>query len=177
MKQFLLLGFLLALPTAGFSESSRSYRAYPPTIQRETVRTTTVAPSYEVSRNWDPHHVYRWNDRRYRYDGGAWVIVPGEVYRYPGGFGTSSTLQDDVGVDNSPDREVYVPRTVTRVDVPASPLAIDVQRRLARRGYYHGPIDGIVGAGTRSAIMDFQADHGLDRTGFMDNATLDRLGL
>jgi hypothetical protein len=173
MKHFILLGFLFALPAVGFAD-----RNYPPTIQRETtVRTTTSAPSFEVYRSWDRHHVYRWNDRAYRWDGGAWVIMPGEVYRYRGGFGTSSTLQDDVGVDNSPDREVYVPRTVTRVEAPTSTLTMDVQRRLARRGYYHGLIDGIAGPGTRSALTNFQADRGLEPNGLITDETLDRLGL
>jgi len=63
------------------------------------------------------------------------------------------------------------------VEAPASTLAIDVQRRLAHRGYYHGPIDGIVGPGTRSAIAAFQADHGLDPNGYMSDETLGRLGL
>ncbi len=174
MKPFILLGLLLTLPAVGFAET-RVYRSYSRPVERSA--TVRVAPSYEVYRSWDRHRDYRWNEHRYHWDGTAWIIAP-DVY-YGGGFGTSSTLQDDVG--SAPVEDVYVPRTVTRtvtrVEAPSSTLAIDVQRRLARRGYYHGPIDGVVGPGTRSAIAGFQADHGLDPSGLMSDETLGRLGL
>jgi len=50
----------------------------------------------------------------------------------------------------------------------ASSAAVDVQVALARRGYYAGDIDGIVGPMTRSAIRRYQATHGLPVTGAMD---------
>ena len=36
-------------------------------------------------------------------------------------------------------------------------LAVSVQSELARRGYYQGAIDGVIGAGSREAIRAFQA--------------------
>jgi hypothetical protein len=36
----------------------------------------------------------------------------------------------------------------------------ELQRRLARAGYYHGAIDGIMGPGTRRAIRAYERDHG-----------------
>src|SRR5262249_61621074 len=36
---------------------------------------------------------------------------------------------------------------------------LQVQRRLARAGYYHGSIDGIMGPGTRRAIRAYERDH------------------
>lgn len=163
---------------AGFAET-RVYRSYTAPERVTTVRTTTVRPSYDVYRSWDRRHVYVWNDHRYHWNGGEWVVIePGLTYGYRGPMQTSPVLQDDVGVDSTPLEEAYVPRTVVRVETPiTSTLAIDVQRRLARRGYYHGPIDGVVGPGTRSAIIAFQADHGLNTTGYMSHETLDRLGL
>ncbi len=56
-------------------------------------------------------------------------------------------------------------------------LAIDVQRALRRDGYYHGSVDGDVGAGTRAAIRQFQFDHNLEVTGRIDRALLRSLGL
>ena len=56
-------------------------------------------------------------------------------------------------------------------------LATDVQTELARRGYYRGPIDGIIGEGTRRALRNFQNDAGLPVTGRMDRATIGELGL
>jgi hypothetical protein len=51
-------------------------------------------------------------------------------------------------------------------------LAADVQRALARRGYYRGSIDGDIGAGSRAAIRAYQRDHGLVATGRIDSALL-----
>ena len=36
----------------------------------------------------------------------------------------------------------------------------ELQRRLARAGYYHGAIDGIIGPATRRAIRAYERDHG-----------------
>ena len=36
----------------------------------------------------------------------------------------------------------------------------ELQRRLARAGYYHGSIDGVLGPQTRRAIRAYAADHG-----------------
>ena len=61
----------------------------------------------------------------------------------------------------------------------ASPgdVTAEVQRALARRGYYYGPIDGILGPGTRSAIQRYQIDRGLAVTAAIDEPTLATLGL
>ena len=44
----------------------------------------------------------------------------------------------------------------------------EVQRRLVRRGYRPGPVDGRFGARTRAAVIWFQTKHGLPRTGRVD---------
>ena len=54
-------------------------------------------------------------------------------------------------------------------------VEIDVQRGLARRGYYRGPIDGDIGPGSRSSIRAFQADHGFAPTGRIDRDLLESL--
>ena len=46
------------------------------------------------------------------------------------------------------------------------------QTQLARQGYYHGEIDGIVGPETRRAIMRYQWDRGLRVTGNLNVDTL-----
>lgn len=56
-------------------------------------------------------------------------------------------------------------------------LAVDVQRTLARRGFYRGAIDGDVGPGTRAAIRSFQYSRGLTVTGRIDSSLLRALGL
>jgi hypothetical protein len=56
-------------------------------------------------------------------------------------------------------------------------LDATVQRELRHRGYYRGPIDGDIGPGSRSAIRQYQADHGLRVTGRIDSSLLRSLGI
>jgi hypothetical protein len=53
----------------------------------------------------------------------------------------------------------------------------NVQIELQRAGYYPGPIDGLIGPMTRSALARYQADHGLYVTRAIDEPTLQSLGL
>jgi N-acetylmuramoyl-L-alanine amidase len=59
----------------------------------------------------------------------------------------------------------------------ADPNVSAVQADLAQLGYYNGPIDGIFGADTRTALTRYQADHQLQVTGSLSNETLQALGL
>ena len=52
-----------------------------------------------------------------------------------------------------------------------------VQQQLADAGYYSGAIDGDIGPGTRSAIVEYQYDAGLPTTGVIDEQLLDSLGI
>jgi hypothetical protein len=65
------------------------------------------------------------------------------------------------------ERPVYYERQSysTRSNYSGRSVEADVQRGLARRGYYRGPIDGDIGPGSRSAIRAFQADNGFAPTG------------
>ena len=56
-------------------------------------------------------------------------------------------------------------------------LATAVQTELARRGYYHGPIDGVIGSESRGAIRAFQDTQGLPATGLIDPALVKALKL
>jgi hypothetical protein len=56
-------------------------------------------------------------------------------------------------------------------------LATAVQTGLTQRGYYHGPIDGVIGSGSREAIRAFQKTQGLPVTGIIDPALLKALKL
>jgi Putative peptidoglycan binding domain len=48
-------------------------------------------------------------------------------------------------------------------------LGVEVQTELARRGYYNGLIDGVIGPRSQTAIREFQADAGLPVTGEIDD--------
>ena len=51
-----------------------------------------------------------------------------------------------------------------------------VQEALNDAGYSCGTPDGIAGEGTKSAIRDFQSDHGLEETGEVTDELIDALG-
>jgi peptidoglycan hydrolase-like protein with peptidoglycan-binding domain len=50
-----------------------------------------------------------------------------------------------------------------------------VQRALARKGVYHGKIDGVWGKGTEEALRQFQKSNDLEATGRVDDATAQKL--
>jgi peptidoglycan hydrolase-like protein with peptidoglycan-binding domain len=56
-----------------------------------------------------------------------------------------------------------------------SEIITDVQRELARRGYYDGPVDGIDGSKTDAAIRKFEKKVGLPLTGEPSEALLKTL--
>ena len=54
---------------------------------------------------------------------------------------------------------------------------VEVQRQLARAGYYHGSIDGIMGPQTRRAIRAYERDHNTPAYGVIDRPLLRTMGL
>jgi hypothetical protein len=56
-------------------------------------------------------------------------------------------------------------------------VGADVQSALARKGFYHGAIDGIIGPQSRDAIRSYQAARGLPVTGQIDRSLLRSLRL
>ena len=53
----------------------------------------------------------------------------------------------------------------------------EVQRRLKSWGYYKGSVDGVFGAGTKSAVVSFQKKNGLKADGVVGAATYKALGM
>ncbi len=53
----------------------------------------------------------------------------------------------------------------------------EVQRRLKMWGYYSGSVDGVFGAGTRSAVIAFQKKNGLTADGVVGKSTYKALGM
>ena len=53
----------------------------------------------------------------------------------------------------------------------------EVQRRLKQWGYYKGSVDGVFGAGTKSAVIAFQKKNGLKADGIVGKATYQALGM
>jgi hypothetical protein len=75
----------------------------------------------------------------------------------------------------------FSPRPIYRAPAPVyginRSVVEDVQVALSRRGYLVGPIDGIPGTRTRSALADFQYRHGIQASGEINRVTLRALGL
>jgi hypothetical protein len=82
----------------------------------------------------------------------AWGYQPEAVYGYDGPIYAFNNLEPDQVVAN-------------------------VQAALQELGYYHGPIDGVLGAATSEAIANYQRDHGLYMTSAIDEPTLAALGM
>jgi hypothetical protein len=78
-------------------------------------------------------------------------------------------------------RPVYVVRKPVYVERPVyvapASVEVSVQRALAKKGYYGGPIDGDIGPGSRAAIRAYQVDRGLPVTGRIDGPLLKSLHL
>jgi hypothetical protein len=106
-------------------------------------------------------------------------------YGYSHGYGYGSYGYGSYGFPQSSGVVVYrsyqpAPTVVYRgyqVDSGSDTLAMDVQRALRRRGYYHSSIDGDIGPGTRQAIRSYQIKNRLPVTGRIDSSLLRSLDL
>jgi hypothetical protein len=147
---------------------------------------TAWARDHDHDRDWSrhDHDGRRWdNDDRRRYYShprsrftlsfgtgwrgrGYYYGPPGVPYYY-----------EAPGVVYYSSRAAVPSRYVVREVVRSDSLDASVQRALARRGYYHGPIDGDIGPGSRSAIARYQRDRGLAVTGTINSSLLRSLGI
>lgn len=59
--------------------------------------------------------------------------------------------------------------------IRVSAKTVTVQKALQKAGYYTGALDGKIGAGTKSAIVNFQKDNGLKADGLVGRKTWDLL--
>jgi len=128
--------------------------------------TTSVSNALSVSYRGH-HHYHHRSHSNFRFGVGLGYPYYGYGYgypyygSYPYGYG------------------YYSPRTAVYADVAITDDATvaAVQRRLARAGYYHGSIDGVIGNGTRSAIRNYERNHGLVVDGRIDRRLLATMGL
>ena len=56
-------------------------------------------------------------------------------------------------------------------------LVVQVQHRLARAGFYHGSVDGVMGPETRHAIRAYERSHNLRVDGAIDDRLLDTMDI
>ena len=138
-------------------------------VQRADGTTAVVAPARTVVRNYSRSSGYYggryYNGYPYRY--GSSGISIGIGTGYPGyGYGYGDPYAYGYGY---PYNSGYA--------YGGGSVVADVQVRLARRGYYHGTVDGVAGPRTRRAIARWEATHGLIADGRIDRTLLRSLGL
>ena len=117
-----------------------------------------------------------WNHQRYYRPRSHFSFGIGLGYPYYGyGYGYPYYGSYPYGYDYG----YYAPRTTVYVarGINDDATVAAVQRRLARGGYYHGSIDGVIGSGTRSAIRGFERNNGLPVDGVIDRQLLRTMGL
>jgi hypothetical protein len=152
--------FFIALTMGAMAASSALAR--PAVVRTNPVRTSPVI-ARSGAHHW-AHNNGDWRHRHHRshiYFGLGYPLWYGYPYYgyYPYRYGSYA----------GPSEAVYQPGD--------SSIVIEVQRRLARAGYYRGAIDGVAGAGTRSAIRSYERTHGLHVDGLIDQRLLATMGL
>jgi hypothetical protein len=126
--------------------------------------------SFSAARRWNWHqrHERDWwrrnNFRVVRYGGGYWYWNAG--WWYPA-----------YGYDPYYSHYVYDGPIFGYGQAFPGDVTSEVQQALAQQGFYYGPIDGILGPGTRMAIQRYQISRGLAVTATIDEQTLATLGL
>ena len=144
--------------------------ASPALARPASVQARTSASTVRTSANhWGNHH---WRHHRHH---GSQVFF-GFGLGYPLGYGYPYygypyDSYYPYGYYGGPRENVYQAATVDHSTV------VEVQRRLARNGYYRGAIDGVIGSGTRSAIRSYERAHGLRVDGLIDQRLLATMGL
>src|SRR5213080_5136622 len=138
-------------------------------------------------RDWDRHQAHFHNNQVFVFvDGFWWGLYPWDYYPYDA-YG--SYPSDDYGYPygyndypyDSYDYNTQDPYSYYNgyADPAQSSNGVvsSVQSQLAKRGYYRGAIDGVLGDQTEAAIARYQEDSDLSVTGVVTAATLQSLGL
>ena len=103
---------------------------------------------------------------------GVLIAAIAATLAIPVGIGASASVY----VSDAPKAELVVSAAVLRQGSKGSEVK-EVQRRLKEWGYYNGKVDGVFGAGTRSAVIAFQKKNGLTADGVVGKATYRALGM
>jgi hypothetical protein len=96
---------------------------------------------------------------------------PYDYYAYPNDYGYPYDYSNDYPYD------YYDPSWYDYSGYESNPTVRAVQSELAKFGYYHGPIDGVMGDATEAALARYQEDHDLSVTGTVTSTTLRAIGL
>lgn len=72
---------------------------------------------------------------------------------------------------------LLIPWAVFAAEDPYTDLNKQVQENLRERGFYSGPVNGVVGPNTQAAIAQFQLSIPMPASGMLDDTTLAALGV
>ena len=138
-------------------------------------------------RDWDRHRAHFDHGHVFVFtDGFWWGLYPWDYYPYDTyGSYPSDYYGDPYGYNDYPydsyDYNTQDPYSYYNGYAgPAQSsngVVSSVQSQLAKRGYYRGAIDGVLGDQTEAAIARYQEDNDLSVTGVVTAATLQSLGL
>jgi len=162
----LIAAICLAVPATGFSSA----------LDRES-HPAVAGDSHVVSKD----KCGGWCYRGRHYGGHYWGprVYVGGPFLWGPPFAFSFYSAPTPAYYDGPRAETYrgvpVDRPSDGKSAVEDNLAAEVQHALADRGFYHGPIDGEIGSGSRAAIRAYQQEHGLDVNGHIDNALLHSL--
>ena len=113
-------------------------------------------------RDWQRNRVHSWNNHRYGWFDGGWLIIDGGFR--PQGYFYSNYSNDRYSNGRYSSRS-------------GDSTVMQVQTSLAEKGYPVGNADGVIGPATRTAISEYQQDYGLAVTGRINTPLLASLGL
>ena len=130
-----------------------------------------TGPQYRAFQTYRP----QWHDQNYYRSsyGNNLRLIGGGWYFFNSGYWYPAWGYDEAAAYYPYDGPIYVGQHVR----PFDQVVADVQASLQEQGYYRGEVDGLMGPLTRSALADFQRDHGLISTAALDEPTLASLGL
>jgi Putative peptidoglycan binding domain len=137
-------------------------------------------------RDWDRHHAHFDHGHVFVFtDGFWWGLYPWDYYPYDAygsdpsdyyGYPYANDYPYDSSDYNTQDPYSYYNGYAAPAE-SSNGVVSSVQSQLAKRGYYRGAIDGVLGDQTEAAIARYQEDSDLSVTGVVTAATLQSLGL
>jgi hypothetical protein len=108
------------------------------------------------------------------------VPAPGAMApapQQPMGGGQQATQQPaDQGMSSQGMNQTTTGMHAMRSRMGGRQTVEQAQQELKSQGLYNGPIDGIAGRETKTALSQFQQKNGLKQTAALDHETLSRLG-
>jgi His-Xaa-Ser repeat protein HxsA len=102
-------------------------------------------------------------------------IAPSREGRFPQQAATRLTMASGTPAAPPPEDQHPISEMESLTEARSEQTIVSVQKELAKLGYYHGQIDGIVGPETRKAISWFQSVDKLSVSGRIDDPTLKAL--